>query len=125
MTSYTSAEAQQVCGRTFVRRMTEDPVLNGLSRVELGKLGCYNFAAASRLARWMKDKRMREIDDLRRYPAKVLAQQRGIGPATLFVAMVVLDAKGYDATEWASSENHPVSRTTTAIRRTRSTRRGA
>lgn len=63
-------------------------------------LGCANFLAAYRLTKILKRLKIFTAGKLFRTDPVSLARSKGIGEASIFVAMCVLDSKGYDVAKW-------------------------
>lgn len=101
--AYRSETVRLACGNTFIRKMTEEPIFGTLSRADLGKLGCYNFAAARRLERWMERTGQTTPKHLARVGLLGLANEKGIGPATIYVALVLLEQNGVNVQDWVEA----------------------
>jgi hypothetical protein len=64
------------------------------------QLGCANFMAAARLQKVLRKLGIKTPAQLSKLDPFSLARARGIGEASLFVAMCILDSKGYDVLKW-------------------------
>lgn len=63
-------------------------------------LGCANFIAAARLCKVLKRLKIESAAQLNRLDPYSLARTKGIGASSIFVAMCILDAAGYDVMKW-------------------------
>ena len=63
-------------------------------------LGCANFIAASRLNKVLKKLEIFTAGKLYRTDPFSLVRAKGIGEASMFVAMCILDSKEYDVVKW-------------------------
>lgn len=69
-------------------------------------LQCANFIAAARLAKVLKRLGVQSAAQLNKLDPYSLARTKGIGESSIFVAMCILDAGGYDVLKWwAYKEN--------------------
>lgn len=64
------------------------------------ELGCANFVAASKLQKALKKLDVTTPAQLFKTDPFSLVRIKGIGPASIFVAMCILDAAQYDVREW-------------------------
>jgi hypothetical protein len=64
------------------------------------ELGCANFIAAVRLQKVLRKLDVRTPAQLFKTDPFSLARARGIGEASLFVAMCILDANKFDVLKW-------------------------
>jgi hypothetical protein len=92
-------------GRSFMRRLVEDPlvVVGGevFSRDRLVReAGCGNFAAAKRLARELEALEIHTLSDLRHLNIEDLARQKGVGETTVYVLMCLQDRLLDRIPEW-------------------------
>lgn len=64
------------------------------------ELGCANFIAAAKLAKVLRRLKINSSLKLYRLDPGSLARTKGIGESCLFVAMCILDYKGFDLEKW-------------------------
>jgi hypothetical protein len=97
--------ASKLLGTTFVKNSL-DEVIFKCGRTEYSKLdmvdslGCGNFAAAKKLSKALERIGVQSITQLVRLGPLPLARMKGVGPATLYVAMCILDAHGGHVERW-------------------------
>jgi len=82
----------------FIFEVSQD--LSYSRREMVDELGCANFIAAARLAKVLRKLKIYTPGQLHRLDPFSLARSKGIGESALFVAMCILEAKGYDVEKW-------------------------
>lgn len=94
----------QVIGKTFADKLDELVFQSGemgYSRREMvDELGCANFIAAARLQKVLRRLGVNTPAQLYKTDPFSLARSKGIGEASIFVAMCILDASKYDVLKW-------------------------
>lgn len=107
-----------IIGKTFADKLDETVIEVGdisYSRREMvDELGCANFVAAVRLGKVLKRLHIVTPYQLYRLDPASLARTRGIGEASIFVAMCILEAHKYDILKWWGTESSKFS----AVKRT-------
>jgi len=63
-------------------------------------LDCGNFAAAKRLQKVLKRLKITKTRELFKTDPLSLYRAKGVGDATVYVAMCILHAGGFDVLEW-------------------------
>lgn len=63
-------------------------------------LDCGNFNAAARLSKVLRRLGIHTVAKLYRTDPQSLLRARGVGEATVYVAMCILDARKYDVYKW-------------------------
>jgi hypothetical protein len=76
------------------------PVLAFTRREMVENLGCANFQAAARLAKALRKLGITTSVQLHKTDPFSIVRVRGIGEASMYVAMCILDAAGYDVIKW-------------------------
>jgi hypothetical protein len=97
-------KVEQVIGKSFADRLDELVFSSGemgFSRREMvEELGCANFLAAARLQKVLRRLGVNTPAQLFKTDPFSLARSKGIGEASIFVAMCILDARKYDVLKW-------------------------
>lgn len=98
-------KVETVIGKGFADKLDEEVFKVGVAwfytrREMVEDLGCANFIAASRLSSVLKRLDIKTPTQLFKLDPFSLARAKGIGEAALFVAMCILDAKGFDILDW-------------------------
>lgn len=97
-------KVESIIGKTFADHL--DAVILQAGELEYSRremvetLGCANFIAAARLEKVLRKLKIDTAKDLWNLDPMSLARSRGIGEASLFVAMCILDANDYDVKQW-------------------------
>ena len=98
------AKVEAVIGKGFADKLDEMVFHSGdmgyTRREMVEELGCANFVAAERLGKVLRRLQIHTPAQLHKTDPFSLARARGIGEACIFVAMCILDAKGYDVVKW-------------------------
>lgn len=101
-----------VIGKGFADKIDEPLFHLGQSgysrRFMVENLGCANFIAAVKLGKVLKRLKITSILQLARTDPMSLARAKGIGEASLFVAMCILEAGNYDPVKWWTKNDNVV-----------------
>lgn len=94
-----------IIGKGFADKVDETVinVSNEISftrREMVEQLGCANFIAATKLSKVLRRLRIEKIHQLAKTDPFSLARAKGVGEASIFVVMCILDFKGYDVSKW-------------------------
>jgi len=100
------ASVEKMIGKTFADSLDEVILTLGDSEytytrrdfIEL--LGCANFSAAPRLERALKKLNITSPRLLYKTDPFSLVRLKGVGAATLYIAMCILDEAHYDVEDW-------------------------
>lgn len=99
-----------VFGSPFVRHLSAPLLVIGSHRYSrhdlVNDLGTGNFTAAARLGRVLKRLHIKSPAQLNDLTPESLARVVGVGVATLYVAMCVLEAEGYSIARWYGWRKH-------------------
>lgn len=92
-------------GKTFADKLDTvvlevGPKLTYTRREMVEILGCANFVAAARLQKALKKLKIDSPASLHHMDPFSIARIRGIGEASMFVAMCILATAGYDVQKW-------------------------
>jgi hypothetical protein len=96
---------EKCIGKTFADKV-DDLVLNVSSELSFTRremvedLGCANFIAAARLEKILKKLKIHTVKQLWDANPIDLLRARGIGEASMYVAMCILDTRKYSVEEW-------------------------
>jgi hypothetical protein len=97
-------KVEKVIGKTFADRLDElvfDVGIMQYSRRQMvEELGCANFVAAARLQKVLRRLGIKNGKQLYNLDPFSLARSKGIGEASLFVAMCILDSGDLDVIKW-------------------------
>ena len=98
-------KVETVIGKGFASKLDTDIFYVTYSfkytrRKMVEELGCANFIAAARLAKVLRRLHVYSAAQLHRTDPFSLARTRGIGESCIFVAMCILDSRGYDVVKW-------------------------
>lgn len=97
-------KVERVIGKAFADKLDTEVFSVGnwtyTRRQMVEDLGCANFIAAARLQKVLRKLGVRTAVQLYKLDPFSLARSRGIGEASLFVAMCILDADGYNVIKW-------------------------
>ncbi len=72
------------------------------------ELGCANFIAAAKLTKVLRRLKINTVRDIWDINPVDLARAKGIGEASIFVVMCLLDAHKFDVEEWWGWNNNSV-----------------
>lgn len=93
-----------VIGKGFADRLDEELFSLGSTlisrRVMVEELGCANFIAAAKLGKVLNRLKVTTVKQLFNTDPISLARSKGVGEASLFVAMCILDWGQYDVLKW-------------------------
>src|SRR5215467_6281999 len=91
-------------GKTFADNLDEIILNVGMltytRRDFIETLGCANFSAAPRLERALKKLEITTANKLYKTDPFSLVRLKGVGAATLYIAMCILDAAEFDVEDW-------------------------
>ena len=98
-------KVEKVIGKTFADNLDEEIFKVNINwfytkREMVEELGCANFIAAVKLAKVLKRLNVANPQELKKIDPISLARAKGVGPASLFVAMCILEKHNYDAVKW-------------------------
>lgn len=101
-----AAQHQQFLGKSFVNKQNEIVLRIGgrqWTRTQLVQIiGVGNFAAAGKLSTVLRKKNISTVEGLYRIDPRDFALIPHLGETTVFVAMAILKAEGFDVTHWTS-----------------------
>lgn len=93
-----------VVSKGFADKLDEAVFIVGATeysrRMMVEKLGCANFIAAAKLTKVLRRLKVDSIKALWDMNPVDLARAKGIGEASIFVVMCLLDAHGKDVKKW-------------------------
>lgn len=97
---------EQILSKGFADKLDELVIDCGsiqFSRRQMvDELGCANFIAAARLNKVLKRLQIGTVKQLYNVDPLSLARSKGVGEASIFVALSILDFSKYDVTLWWS-----------------------
>lgn len=96
---------ESTIGKGFADKLDEAVIhvsqdISFTRREMVEELGCANFLAAARLQKVLKKLQIFTPGKLYKTDPFSLVRSRGIGEASMFVAMCILDKAGYDIVKW-------------------------
>lgn len=95
------------------------PEISFSRREMVEQLGCANFIAAAKLNKVLRRLKIQKIHQIAKTDPFSLVRVKGIGEATMFVVMCILEYKGYDVTKWWHWDGQTVKFSTFKHRATR------
>lgn len=103
MVSNTTVE--KILGKTFADYLDEVVIDAGekllyTRRLMIDELGCGNLVAAARLNKVLKRLDIKTPRELYSLDPESLVRCKGVGHATVYVAMCILDANDYSVEKW-------------------------
>jgi len=101
----TREKVEITIGKGFADKLDETIIhvsqdISFTRREMVEKLGCANFLAAARLEKVLKKLRIFTPSQLHKTDPFSIVRIKGVGKAVMFVAMCILDSKGYDVVKW-------------------------
>lgn len=106
MLNYTTIHA--ILGKGFADKQEEVVFESGYMQYTRRNftqdIGCANLIAAGRLAKVCRRLKINTLPQLFKTDPYSLYRCKGIGDASLFVAMCILDSSGFDAVKWWGPE---------------------